>query len=230
MATVLDLLSILNDKLGPYPDRFVPANSSNNEAVKIRALDAGKEKVWLALVAASKKGSANWFAQETTANITSSTRSGALPADCHDVLGVHLEGVPFRPSAWHKQNWRDQREDATVYALADVDEVLWLVHGNDAPVLEIGPKLDTTIAPTIFYVAKLATWSSSGSSADDVPSPYYDAIVNYACWSLSTSLQDPAVGSLWWNAWQSDREMIQAAGSVRQQGGVVSEEDYDSRG
>lgn len=230
MANVSSLISMLDDKLGPYTGRIVPGNSSDNTDAKIRALDAGKEKVWQALVAASKKGATNWFASSTSITINLGTRSASLPSDCHDVLSVELAGVPFRPSAWHKQNWRDQREDATSYATSAVSEALWIVSGNNPPSLEIGPKFTANISPTVFYTSKLSTWSATGDSADVVPSPYHDAICNYAAWYLYGPLQDPAVGEGFWRAWQADRELILGAAGSRQQGGVVTDEDYDSRG
>ena len=65
---------------------------------------------------------------------------------------------------------------------------------------------------------------------DRIPTPFYDAIANWATSSLINSAQSPAVAAIWFQKWQDDKSMIAAAAARRQLGDVISGEGFDSAG
>jgi hypothetical protein len=223
MATVASILATLDLKLIGYSH-----SSCFTDAEKINALTSGKQKVWAALSAAAKNGGTNWFALEATAVVAIGDREIALPDTVHDVLSVHAEGVNLRPSAFHKQNWREQRQDADAKVAASLTELLWIVTGSNPPVIRIGHELVGALTLTYFYNRTLTSWTATGDDADDVPGPYHEAVANYAAWSLTNGMQD-TVAATWWQAWVQDVDLISGSASTRQeQAGVVTPGDFDS--
>lgn len=225
MATVADLITELDRKLLPYSG----SHKANAEDAKIRALNAGKNQVWKALVAAGRETGANWFGESTTVAFGSAAVEANLPSDCHNVLSVHVAGAVCRPSGWHKQNWRDQQSESSAFSsLSAADELLWQVYGGVTPKLVFARGVSGGFTATVHYTQHLAIWDETGDSVDTIPEPYHETIVNYAAATLVNAAQDPAVAGIWRDLFASGIELVSGSGQQRQLGGVVTPEDYDS--
>ncbi len=222
-TTVANLITALDVKLWGYQDAVT-------EAQKILALNAGKEKVWLALHAAGREESANWFAGSDPVTIDSGTRFKVLDAAVVDVLSVEAAGIKLHPAGFHKAAWRSQRENATAKVAADLSVLYWLITGSNPATLEIGHELVSNLTVTVYSTKKLAAWSASGNIADTIPEPHHDAVANSAAWNIIPGVGDLQAAALWQRAWQDDLSLILGVAGDRQiAAGTVTKEDYASR-
>ena len=225
MATVNDLIGLLDDRLLSFSNSF-PAPHAN---AKIRALDAGKDYVWRALVAAGREQAANWFATSASVAFGSGAKAANLPEGFHDALFVEAAGVICRPSGWHKQNWRDQRAESAAFAnAAAVDELLWIVAGQNPGSLLLGRGVTGGITVTLHYTARLASWTSTSDNVDAVPLPYQSLVVTYAAATLTAAHHHAGVATGWREMLAAETQAAFPAMGVRQSGGAVTVEDYDS--
>ena len=224
MATVATILDLLKDKLLPYELAFAVRGS--DDVALIRAINAGKSKVWKTAVGASHGTDGAWFAKQGSVSF-SSANSGALPTDFHALLSAESTSVVMRPSAFHKQAWRDGRAVSGSVDPSTLDELLYLVGGHTDGTQRL--KLSRTVSSltvTIDYTAKLPVWSASSDNIDLMPEVFYEAIADCAAASLLGAAQDAAIASLWRGAWKDSQEMVAAVCAGRQFGGKISDEDY----
>ena len=231
MATVQDLLNILDDKLLAYSlaSALDTPGGTNALTKKIRALNAGHHKVWQILVAAGKDHRTNWFGAESSEVFASGSRTSALPADFHDLLWAESPSVLMKAGSQHRMSWQQDRQNNTSVAPSAIRALYYLVTGDHTPNLEISRKT-TGVTVDVHYTSILPEWTAAGDNSDRIPTPFYDAICNWAASSLINSAQSPAVAAIWFQKWQDDKVMIAAAAARRQLGDVISGEGFDSAG
>jgi len=231
MATVATLLSLLDDKLLHYARDFDLSGAADpaadREARKIRALNAGKHKIWQILVAASRPERASWFAKSTAVSINLGTNSVTLPADCHDVLFVESSTVKMVGSTWAKDSWRADRADSTNEDMTVAKRLLYVVAGDSPPVLHVGRKPAANLAATVHYTSILPEWSASADNIDRVPTPYWDAICNYAATLLTSAMQDPETAKMWSGLWTGDEQTAMSAAGSRSSGQNLTQDGMD---
>lgn len=224
MATVNDLLERLKDKLLPYENAYDVRGSS--DAALIRALDMGKQQVWMTVVASSQATGGNWFSRQGSVSY-SSANSAALPSDFHSLLGAESTSVVMRPSSFAKQAWRDDRNQGASVDPATLDILYFVIggHTDGTPRLHISRSV-TSLTVTIHYTQKIAEWTASSDNIDDIPEPFWEAICDYAACHLLAAAQDAQISQLWHDKWLAGKAVIEGAVAVRQFAGKVSEEDY----
>lgn len=231
MATVQNLLDILNDKLGAYSLASALDTPSGRTALqkKITALNAGQHKVWQILVAAGKDHRTNWFGKVSAETFSTGVKSKALPTDFHDLLWVESTSVLMKAGAQHRMFWQQDRKNDASIAPGSLRVLYYLVTGDYTPKLEISRKT-TGVTVDVHYTSILSEWTAAGDNADKISTPFYDAIGNWAASSLINSAHSPAVAAIWFEKWQEDKVMIAAAAARRQLGDVISGEGFDSAG
>lgn len=230
MATVADLVTLLDDKLLPYKNAVRSrVEPSPDDDSKVRALNAGQHKVWALILAAGRERRANWFAKSTSISFSAGARSASLPTDCHDVLFVEsTDGPVFKPSAWNKEEWQKERAKTGNQDPANLGTVYWVTTGDYTPTLHIS-RFTTGIDTTVFYTSTLTDWTATSDNIDRILVPYQDAITNYAATVLVSATIDPETHALWKNLWDDDRAMIQMAVTVRQSSDMLTD-DQDVQG
>ncbi len=230
MATVQDLLDLLNDKLLPY--RAAYAIRGADDVAAIRALDQGKENVWRVVVAASQKSAGNWFAKSGSLSYTAGVNVKDLPADFHSLLSAESTTVRMRPSGFGKEDWRDDREETGNADLTTLEALYYVVGGNVAgtPALLVSRKPAATLTVDIQYTASLAKWSVVADNIDVLPAPLRDPVATWAAQSLLGAAQDEIMARFWSSLCEVDRTLVAAISEGRQFGGVVTAEDFDSAG
>lgn len=230
MATVADLVTLLDDKLLPYKNAVRSrVESSPDDDSKVRALNAGQHKVWALMLAAGRERRANWFAKSTTLTFAAGDRDMSLPTDCHDVLFVEsTDGAILKPSAWNKEEWQKERATTGNTAPADIGTIYWIATGDYTPTLNIS-RYTTGLDVTVFYTSTLTDWTATTDNIDRILVPYQDAITNYAAATLISATIDPEAQQLWKSFWESDMAMIQGAVMQRQSSDMLGE-DQDVQG
>lgn len=231
MATVQTLLDILDDKLMPYSTASALDTPSGRTALqkKITALNAGQHKVWQILVAAGKDHRTNWFGKVSSEVFASGDNSEALPTDFHDLLWAESTSVLMKAGAQHRMSWQQDRKDNSNATPSALRVLYYLVTGDYTPNLEISRKT-TGVTVDVHYTSILPEWTAAGDNSDRIPTPFFDAICNWAASDLLNSAQNPAVANIWFQKWQDDKIMIAAAAAQRQLGDVISSEGFDSAG
>ncbi len=232
MATVQDLLDILDDKLLAYGTSSAldtPGGGTTATVKKIRALNTGHHKVWQILVAAGKDHRTNWFGKVSSEVFATGVRSEALPTDFHDLLWAESTSVLMKAGAQHRASWQQDRQDNSSATPGNLSALYYLVTGDYTPNLEISRKT-TGVTVDVHYTSILPEWTAAGDNSDRIPTPFYDAICNWAASDLINSAQSPAVAAIWFQKWQDDKAMIAAAAAQRQLGDVISSEGFDSAG
>lgn len=230
MATVADLVLLLDDKLLPYRGSYDVRGP--NDIPKVRLLNSGKEMVWRTVVAASQESRSNWFSKSATLSYTTGDDTEDLPGDFHSLLGAESVTVEMRPSNFHKQEWRADRAESANLDLTTAERLYYVVGGNATagPALLISRKPAATLSVAIQYVAHLAEWTSESSNIDDLPEPLRDPVVTWAAQNLLGAAQDSVMAKFWGDLAEADRQSIIGVSKGRQFGGVVTEEDLDSAG
>ena len=229
MATVQDLLDLLDDKLLGYSGALETAGGSTGEQKKIRQLNAGQHKVWQILVGAGRPARANWFGKSDSVVFGASDRDVALPADFHDLLSVESSSVRMKASGWHKASWQEERQKTGAVDPTTIDTMYYVVSGDAAPILNIS-RFPTALTTTVHYTSTLTDWTAAADVIDRVLSPYRDAIANYAVACLTNAVHHPEVAEGWTNKWGDDQKLIALAGAIRQVGDEVSPESFDTAG
>ncbi|KKM70284.1 hypothetical protein LCGC14_1442320 [marine sediment metagenome] len=229
MATVQDLLDLLDDKLLGYSGALETVGGSTGVEKKIRQLNAGQHKVWQILVGAGKPGRANWFGKNSNITYPVSDRDQFLPTDFHDLLSVESSSVRMKASGWHKAAWQEERQKTGNVDPTTLDALHYIVSGDFSPTLHIS-RFTLGVTVTIHYTSILTDWTAAADSTVRIPVPYYDAIVNYAAACLTNAVHHPEVAQGWTNKWDDDQKLIALAGAVRQVGDEVSPESFDTAG
>lgn len=232
MATVQDLINIVDDKLHAYsPSALTTPGGTTAQDKKIRALNAGKHKVWQLLVGSGRAHRANWFGKkDATISFGIGSNSQALPNDFHDLLWAESTVVRMKAAAQHRTTWQEDRAESANIDMTTLGALYYLVSGDFQPALEISRKPTASLAVTIFYTAIIAEWSALADNIDKIPTPYFDAVCNWAVSELVTALHSPEVAQYWFQKWQDDKEMIIAATAQRNLGDVISTEGFDTAG
>lgn len=232
MATLQTLIDLWDLKAGGYRDSL-----PNGLPDKIRLLNAAKNKVWSHLVAAGRvNGGGNWFVKDGTLTLGSGAQDVDLPSDFHNMAFVQAttagwEGVRFAPSDYHKDVYRENRQQTGNATSADGTRLY--VIGGDTPARFNLDRPTAGIALKILYTSLLPEYAAATDVIDRVPSVYQDAIVNLAAMMGAMSRQDAVLGPLWQSLWAEDKALIiggagkrQIAGNV----GVVETKPYDNIG
>ena len=222
---VSELIAALDFRLLGYRDSL----RADGAAGKLSALNEAQLVLWGTLVAAGRERSTNFFAASTPATFGSGGKVASLPSNVFDVLSVEVPGAIAHASSWHKQNWRDQRANASAFAsVAAADEILWQVSGSNPTQLLIGRGVTGGFTATVWYTMKPTLWTSAEEIVPPIYEPFIGVLLNYAARLLAAANQDQGVAQLWATGLEITTQTLMGASQLRQGPEAISPEDFDS--
>lgn len=224
MATVADLLTLLNIKVLGFQDGLSPAGTTpatENLARKIAVLNESYHAVWRTLVGLEKEFESYWFTKQTTISAGGGlARDFNLPADFHDMLYlevaspdasrvVHFERAGFGTPKFISE--RQQTGNVSPSTLPDEKLIHYVTARGNPSRLHLGRSFATGTTLGYIYTYRLADFDDSADSIDDVIAPYQGPITSCAAAILLNAVHEAELAARWEAHYDRDVASMRAA-------------------
>lgn len=225
MATVQDLLDLLEVKLLGFADSLTPAGlnpATENLVRKISVLNECQHAVWRTLVGLEKEFESYWFTKQVT-NLSAGSggqRDFDLTADFHDMLFLEVISpdasrvVHFERTGFRTQGFIDQRKQPANIApstMPDEKLIYYVVARGNPSRLHLGRAFATGTTLGYVYTYTLPDFDAAADTIDDVVAPYRGPITNCAAAILLNSVHESGLAQEWRQVYAQDVASMRAA-------------------